>query len=59
MPTTPVSDSPSSVGDTAMLGVTAADGFPVADGGSVTATHPLAHASSPVTESPCLATDSR
>ena len=57
IPTTPASGSPSSVGDTATLAVTGADGSPVAAGGSVTATHPAAHASSPVTESPRLATE--
>ena len=69
IPTTPVSDSPSRVGDTAMLtvaegesegeSVTAtrppAQASSPVEGESVTATQPPAQASSPVTESPPLA----
>jgi hypothetical protein len=47
------------VGDMVTVAVTGADGSSAAESGSVTATHPPAHASSPVTESPALATGSR
>ena len=58
MPTTPLSCSPSSVGATATVAVSAtaavgeADGSAMAEGWSVTATHPPAQASTPVAELP-------